>query len=229
MATNPVWSTVAKKFLLALTGLSLFIFVGVHLAGNLLLFVGPEAFNYYSHTLMSLGGLLYVVEAILVAFFLLHFVTGAAVTWANWSARPDRYHVAGRKGGPSRMTLSSRTMIWTGLVVLVFTVIHVATFKYGPGEAEGYVAMVDGQPVRDLYRLVVETFGNEVYVIWYVLAMILLGFHLSHGFWSAVQSLGIHGRRWTPILYGLGVVAAVLLGVGFLVIPVWFYFGGSAS
>ncbi len=229
MATNPLWSTVAKKFLLALTGLSLFVFVGVHLAGNLLLFVGPDAFNFYSHTLMGLGGLLYVAEAILVAFFLIHFVTGAAVAWGNWRARPGRYRASGQKGGPSRMTVASRTMIWTGLILLVFTVIHVATFKYGPGEAEGYVTLLDGEPVRDLYRLVAETFNSEVYVIWYVAAMIFLGFHLSHGFWSAVQSLGIHDPRWTPILYGFGVVAAVLLGVGFLVIPVWFYFGGSAS
>lgn len=225
---SALWSTVARKFFLALTGLSLFVFVCGHLAGNLLLFIGPEAFNTYSHKLISLGGLLYLIEIGLLAVFLVHVFTAVTVTWSNWKARPDRYSVKASQGGPSKLTISSKTMIWTGLVIFVFLVIHLVTFKYGPGVAEGYIAYVDGEPVRDLHRLVVESFKNELYVLFYVASMIVMGYHLRHGFWSAVQSLGGHHPRWTPVLYGVGVFAALVLGVGFLVIPVWFYLGGVA-
>ncbi|GAB4220331.1 MAG: succinate dehydrogenase cytochrome b subunit [Acidobacteriota bacterium] len=224
-----LWSTVAKKFLMALTGLALFLFICGHLAGNLLLFVSPEAFNRYSHRLISMGGVLYAIEILLLAVFLLHMYTALVVTWNNWKARPARYSQSTSRGEPSRMNLSSRTMIWSGVVILVFTVIHLITFKYGPGIAEGYVVYLDGEPVRDLYRLVAESFRSPLYAGWYVVAMIVLGLHLRHGFWSAVQSLGLHHPRWTPVIYSVGVAAAVLLGFGFLFIPVWFFLGGSLS
>lgn len=224
-----LWSTVAKKFLMALTGLALFLFICGHLAGNLLLFVSAEAFNRYSHRLISMGGVLYAIEILLLAVFLLHMYTALVITWNNWKARPSRYSRSTSRGEPSRMNLSSRTMIWSGVVILVFTVIHLITFKYGPGIAEGYVVYLDGEPVRDLYRLVAESFRSPLYAGWYVVAMIVLGLHLRHGFWSAVQSLGLHHPRWTPVIYGVGVAAAVLLGFGFLFIPVWFFLGGSLS
>ena len=75
---------------------------------------------------------------------------------------------------------------------------------------------------------VAEAFADEVYLVSYVAVMVILGFHLRHGFWSAFQSLGGHHPRYTPVIYGIGVVFAVLLALGFLVIPVWFYFGGAA-
>lgn len=223
-----IWTTVAKKILMALTGLSLVIFVCVHLAGNLLLYVGPGAFNTYAHKLMSLGGLLYVAEAILAAFFLVHIGTGIWITLANWRARPDSYEVNVGQGHQSRMNISSKTMIWTGLAIAVFTVVHLINFKYGPGIEEGYTAVLDGETVRDLYRLVAESFMKEVYVIPYVLCMALFGYHIRHGFWSAFQSLGVNHPRYTPVIYGIGVLAAIILAVGFLLIPIWFYIGGAA-
>jgi succinate dehydrogenase / fumarate reductase cytochrome b subunit len=226
MSRFSIFSTVGRKILLALTGLSLLVFVTVHLAGNLLLFVGPDAFNAYAHRLLSLGVLLYFAEIILAGIFLLHFVTAISVTWSNWKARPSDYEVSGSQGGPSKMTLSSRTMIWTGLVLLVFLVVHLVTFKYGPGVEEGYVVYLDGEPVRDLHRLVVEWFQNGLYVGFYVISMGMLGFHLRHGFWSAIQSLGGFHQRLTPVAYGAGLVAAIVLAVGFLALPVWFYLGG---
>ena len=222
-----IWSTVGRKILLAVTGLCLFGFIIVHLVGNLLLFVGPEAFNAYAHKLMSLGPLLYLAELILVAIFLIHIVTAIAVTWNNWKARPERYEKSKNQGDPSRMTLSSRTMIWTGLVLFVFLIVHLITFKYGPGVEEGYVAMLGGEQVRDLYRLVAEWFSNGLYVAYYVVSMGLLGFHLRHGFWSAIQSLGGFHPKLTPVAYSFGVAAAVVLAVGFLALPIWFYLGGG--
>lgn len=229
MSLNPgsLWSTVGKKILTGVTGLALFFFVVVHLAGNLLLFSSsPEPFNSYSHELTRLGGSLYFAEGLLLLAFLIHAGAAVAVTLGNRRARPRPYLRWESRGAPSRKTLSSSTMIWSGLVFLVFTVIHLKTFKFGPDLEEGYVTYVDGEPVRDLYRLVVEVFSNEAYVVGYVAAMIFLGFHLHHGFWSAFQSLGAHHPRYSPLLYGAGLVFAILLAAGFLVIPVWIYFQG---
>lgn len=225
---NPFWSTVGRKVVTALTGLAFFIFLIGHLAGNLLILVSAEAYNAYSHTLISMGGLLYVAEAILVIVFVGHAVFAITVTIQNRRARSHQYQVSKGQGPPSRMNSSSRTMIWTGLVLLVFTVIHLMTFKFGPDEDQGYVAVANGEQVRDLHRLVVEVFQEPVYVIWYVVAMILLGFHLRHGIWSAFQSLGAYHPRYTPIIYVLGVIFAVVLGFGFLAIPVLIYLGGGA-
>lgn len=222
-----ILSTVGRKFLLAVTGLCLLGFIVVHLVGNMLLLVGPEAFNAYAHKLMSLGPALYLAEAVLLALFLIHVVTAIAVTLGNWRARPGGYKKSRDQGDPSRMTFSSKTMIWTGLVLLVFLIVHLITFKYGPGIEQGYVAELEGEQVRDLYRLVVEWFGNGLYVAYYVISMGLLGFHLRHGFWSAFQSLGGFHPRLTPLAYGLGVLAGVILAIGFLGLPIWFYLGGG--
>lgn len=213
-------SSVGKKFLMGLTGLMLIGFVTMHLLGNLLLFNdNPNLFNEYSHTLINLGALLYVVEAGLVLFFILHIYSGVSVYHTNKRARPDRYTVLKSTGHPSRQNISSRSMIVTGGVLGVFVVLHIITFKYGPY----YTTTVDGVEMRDLYRLVREVFQNPLYVGWYVFAMILLGSHLRHGFWSAFQSLAFYHPRYTPIIYGTGVTLAVVLASGYVAIPVWIY------
>jgi succinate dehydrogenase / fumarate reductase cytochrome b subunit len=227
--TSYLWSTVGKKILMAVTGLILIMFLVGHLAGNLQLLMGNSVpFNKYADLLTGMGVLLIVVELFLVAFFLVHAVSAVSVTLNNWQSRPKKYDRYVSAGEPSRKTLSSATMIWTGLILLVFTVLHLYQFKYGPGVAEGYVTEIDGKQVRDLYRLVIEVYQDPVQVLWYVAAMGLLAFHLRHGFWSAFQSLGVHHPRWTPVIYTVGVLVAILLGVGFLGIPVWIYLRGGS-
>ncbi len=225
--TSVLWSTVGKKLIMALTGLAMFLFLIGHLSGNLLLFRGDgTAFNQYSHFLIGLGWLLVAVELVLLAFFLGHAAAGVLTAWGNRKSRPERYNRYASAGEPSRMNVSSKTMIWTGIVLFVFVTLHVYTFKYGPGVEQGYVVEIGGERVRDLHRLVIETFQNPLYVLWYVAAMIFLGFHLRHGFWSAFQSLGAYSPRFTPIINWVGYVFAVILGLGFLAIPVWIYFQG---
>jgi succinate dehydrogenase / fumarate reductase cytochrome b subunit len=116
-------------------------------------------------------------------------------------------------------------MILTGIVVLIFVGVHLKSFKYGPH----YSTEVDGVVMRDLHRLVVQKFSRVEYVAGYVVAMVFLGFHLRHGFWSAFQSLGVHHPRFTPVIYGTGVVLAILLAAGFIVLPVWIFFCGGGS
>lgn len=189
----------------------------------------PDLFNRYAHFLLGFGWLLVIIELVLVAGFVFHSAYGTVVWLNKRRARTEGYVETGDAGHPSRKTFSSKTMIWTGIVLGVFIVTHVITFKYGPGVDQGYVTVINGEEVRDLYRLVVDIFTNEYYVAWYVLAMIITGFHLRHAFWSAFQSLGTNTSAMTPILFWAGTLLAILLALGFLVLPIFIYVthGGS--
>ena len=208
---------------MALTGLFLVFFVIVHMTGNLsFIFGGSDAFNTYSHTLISLGPLLYVVEIGLLAAFLLHAWNAISISRHNRNARPDGYKKLKSTGAPSKRSSSSMTMIWTGIILLVFTAIHLKTFKYGAI----YTTTVNGTEMRDLYRLVAEVFKSPIYSWGYVATMLLLGFHLRHGFWSAFQALGANHPRYSNLIYTIGVVLAVVLTFGFLAVPLTVYFSG---
>ena len=222
-------SSVGRKILMSLSGIVMLGFVIGHLVGNLQLLSGNgDAFNKYGHFLVSLGGLLVLTELFLVACLVIHVITAISIVRGKRAARPDSYNKPKSAGGASRKTVGSSTMIYTGLLVLIFIIVHVKTFKYGPAEAEGYVTTVDGVEVRDLHRLVVEKFQQIEWVVGYVAAMILLGLHLSHAFWSALQSLGFYHDRYTPVLFTAGRALAVLISLGFLIIPIWIYLSGAS-
>ncbi len=216
-----VSSSVGTKALIALTGLAMFVYLIVHLAGNLLLFRGPGTFNGYAQFLVS-NPLIIPIEIGLLLILIIHVYKAVVMWWGNRQARPERYY---RKDwthrAASRKTFSSATMIWTGLVILAFVILHVKTFKYG---AEYQVA---GNPQeRDLYRLVVETFHNPAWVIFYEVCLVLLGFHLWHAFWSAWDSLGFENPRVSPGVVLVGKALAVIIAGGFFLIPVIVYFSG---
>lgn len=224
------WSSIGKKIVSALTGLALVFYVIIHLIGNLSLLRGdPAPFNKYAHFLESLSWFLIIVELGLLAVFLFHIVMGVMVWIDKKRARPRGYIKTEDAGSPSKKTWSSKNMIITGLVLFVFTIIHVKDFKYGPGVDEGYVTVINGTAMRDLYSLVVHSFQNIYYVIGYTIAMILLGFHLRHGFWSGFQSLGVQHPRLVPLIYGVGIFLAIVLAAGFLFIPIYLYFAGGAA
>ncbi|RPJ87540.1 MAG: succinate dehydrogenase cytochrome b subunit [Acidobacteria bacterium] len=228
LRSSPFGSSVAMKYFMALTGLGWIAFVVAHLIGNLLLLSpNQEAFNRYSHTLVGLGFPLIAAEIVLLVGLLVHVFAAIMVTYDNWQARSKGYAVYQSRGKPSKKTVSSSTMIWTGLILLIFIPLHVYKFKYGPGIDQGYVVTLDGEQIRDLRRLVIETFSSTWWVVWYVTAMVILGFHLRHGFWSAFQSLGLYHPRLTPVAYGLGVVVGLTLAVGFIFIPIWVYLTGA--
>lgn len=217
-------STVGKKLLMGITGLALVGFVVEHLSGNLLLLSSnPDHFNKYAHFLEGFGELLYVAEAGLVAFFLVHIITGIRVSLHNKGSRPQKYQKTRNAGGASRKSISSVSMIWTGLILFTFIALHLWHFKFGPNIEQGYVTQLGGEQARDLYRLVVESFRNPLIVGGYVFVMLLLGFHIRHGFWSAFQSLGAHHPRYTPLIYTAGVVLAIVLALGFVFIPIGIY------
>ncbi|MCK5127132.1 MAG: succinate dehydrogenase cytochrome b subunit [candidate division Zixibacteria bacterium] len=229
LTSSMLFSSVGKKLLNAVSGLTLLGFILAHLIGNLTLLTGnSDAFNAYGHFLIhKTGVLLYVFEYGLIVFFLLHIITAVSVWWDQQVARPTSYKKTASGGDTSKKTLSSTTMIYTGALILVFAIMHLITFKYGPAEAQGYTTIVDGVEMRDLYRLSIEVFLKPGYLIWYIIANALLGLHIRHGFWSAFQSLGLNHPRCTPILYKLGIVVALIMGFGFVVIPAYIYFKGG--
>lgn len=219
-------SQVGRKILTGITGIGLILFIIGHLIGNLTLFGDAQAFNEYTYALENLGVLLYIVEAGLVIFFLLHAYIGISIWWNRRKARPEGYEEYQTKGGPSHNTWASRSMIFTGIVLLVFLVIHIDTFKFGETEMitlEG----IQAQEARDLKTLVIETFMNPWYAFGYTFVMILLGFHLKHGFWSAFTSLTMKHNKYSSVIYAVGIVFAILMAVGFLFIPLYIYFTGG--
>jgi succinate dehydrogenase / fumarate reductase cytochrome b subunit len=206
-------TSVGTKLLIGLTGLALFLYLVTHIAGNALVFLGPDVFNGYGHTLGS-NPLLPLVEIGLLLIFVVHIVKTVKMFLDNRRARPVRYELKKPAGPPSRKTFASSTMILSGLWLLVFLLIHVRTFRFGAD----YVT-ADG--ARDLYRIEAETFSNPLTVGFYVISMILVGSHLWHGVSSAFQSLGGDQPRWTPRLLVAGRVAAILIAAGFIVIALW--------
>lgn len=219
-----VTSSVGKKIMTGLTGLGLCLFILSHLLGNFNLFLGPDAFNQYTKTLESFGKALYVIEALLVLAFVMHAVVGISVWQSKRRARPEAYHKTAYAGGNSKKSFASLSMLYTGLIILLFLFIHIKSLKFGPNMAEGYVTTVNGVEMRDMYKLTVEHFKNPFYAFGYALVMLLLGVHLRHGFWSAFQSLGLTHQRLKPLIFSVGILFASAMALGFFVLPLWIYF-----
>ncbi len=213
-------SSVGTKLVIGVTGLALFLYLITHIAGNLLVFAGPSLFNRYAYTLTS-NPLIPVIEIGLLLIFLIHIYKAVKMFLNNQQARPVRYVEKHYAGGPSRKSIASSTMIVSGLWLLLFVVIHVKAFKYGPE----YDA---GNGVRDLYRVEMENFANPIIVAFYLVSMVIVGSHLWHGIASAFQSLGADNPVWTPRLLATAKVIAVLIAGGFMVIALWAHFVGGA-
>ena len=193
-------SPIGKKMGMALTGLILYGFLVGHLLGNLLLLKGDggQAFNAYAEFLIN-HPLIIPAELFLVVVFLLHVYLAISVTRENRRARPVGYQTTQSVGGRS---FASYTMIYSGVIVLVFLVLHLKTFKYGD-KAGG-----------TLYDLVSSTFQQTGYMVWYAIAMVVLGFHLWHAFHSALQTLSVRSEKIKSL--GLFLCLALALGFGFL-------------
>lgn len=210
-------SSVGTKLLIGLTGLGLFLYLILHLAGNALIFAGPEIFNEYSHILIS-NPLLIPIEIGLLAIFVLHIYKTATMYLQNQKARPAGYSKKEWAGHTSRKSIASSTMIVTGLVILLFVFVHVKQFRFG-----SYYQTVANADVRDLYRTEIEVFQQPLWVAFYVLSTVLVGFHLRHGVASAFQSLGLDHPLYTRRLTIWGIGFAVLIGGGLAFIVIWVY------
>ena len=192
--------------MMAVTGLAFICFLMAHLAGNLTIYGGPAAFNAYAEKLHSLGPLLTVFELGLLLFAGIHIVTGITLFLQNRQARPTGYTRYESSGG---RTLSSRTMPYTGLIILAFVIFHLINFSF--------IDKTD----RTISQIVSSAFANPLYVIIYITVMIIVALHVRHGFWSAFQTLGGNHPKYMPAIMVLSIAIGIIVAVGFGFLPIY--------
>jgi len=202
-------SQVGKKFVSAVTGVLLFVFVVGHLLGNLQVFQGAEKFNAYAHFLANTKGLVWTTRIVMLTALVLHATAGIQLYLRARAARPQAYRVP--LANPA--TVSSKTMIWTGLLTLAFLIFHLLDLTLGA--ASVHSGFVQGEAYQNL----VGTFRNVGKVVAYGISLIGLGLHLSHGLYSLWQSLGFRQPLWTPTITKAALLLGVFLAVAYLTIP----------
>lgn len=218
-----ITSSIGRKIIMSLTGLFLMLFLVIHLIGNLQLLIddGGEAFNVYAK-MMTTNPLIKAVSYFNYLFILLHAVQGIMLWMQNRSARQSRYAVS----NSTSSSYSSRNMGWLGTVILVFIIVHMGQFwfkmKFGDLPMETYPSYAG--EVKNLYLPVAEAFSAWYFVLFYVVCMVIIGFHLYHGFQSAFQSLGLNHKKYTPAIKTIGTAYAILIPLGFALIPILFFF-----
>lgn len=203
-------SSLGRKVAMSLSGFFLITFLLVHLGVNLTLFIGAETFNAASH-FMATNPLIQVMQYVLAAGFIFHIAMGIRLELKNRASRPIKY---AKNNAAANSGWASRNMIVTGILVLLFIVIHLKDF---------FVKIKFGE-VHDDYLLVVELFKNPFYVLIYVVAFVLLGIHLSHGFQSAFTSVGARAPKYLKCVKNLGMAFSYLIALGFSIIAIYFYF-----
>lgn len=218
-----ITASIGRKFIMSISGLFLMVFICVHLGLNLLLIFDDsgELFNLGAH-FMATNPLIKVMEPILGLGFIIHIVWSFMISYQNYKARPVKYATSSKTPTTS---WASRNMLVLGALVLVFLIIHLYNFffviKYQPDQLSTIV--VDGTEMHNTYALVAGLFKtNSLFCVIYMLAGILLGLHLGHGFWSAFQTIGWNNKVWMKRLQVIGRIYATLVAIGFVLIPLYF-------
>ena len=204
--TRTFSTSVGKKQLMAVTGFLFLLFLTTHLLGNLSVYGGPASFVSYAEHLHALGKLLLAAEIGMAVALIIHVTTAVFLFFENRRARPVRYAVD--KGGGGR-TLSSQTMPYTGLLILGFIGVHLATFSHH---------IVD-QTTRNIFQIAAAVFSNPIYLAIYVIGVLLVTFHVRHGLWSAFQTVGANHPKYMPFIQKLSIVFAVIVAIGFGSLP----------
>ncbi|PIE63396.1 MAG: succinate dehydrogenase [Desulfobacter postgatei] len=197
--------SVAKKQFMAVTGLAFCLFLTTHLIGNMFVYGGKDAFNSYVEHLHALGVLVHIAEAGLIVFALIHIGTALILYFQNLAARPVRYKKKSNAGG---RTLASATMPYTGLFILVFIVVHLVSMKFAD------------HSTLTTFDVTASVLAKPAYLVFYIVSMVVVAFHVNHGFWSAFQSFGASHPKYMPIVRGFGILFSVIIGVGFGFIPI---------
>jgi succinate dehydrogenase / fumarate reductase cytochrome b subunit len=214
-------SSIGKKWIVALTGLVLVAYVLGHLVGNLQIFLPDRGahINAYGTFLHSLGPLLWVIRAFLLACFIIHIVTTIQLAIENKRARPQGYQNPHYR----KSSFAGRSMVMSGLIVFCFVVFHILHFTadvVNPSFANMKETLPNGTERHDIYRMVVTGFHNPAASCFYILGMILLCLHLSHGFGSLVQTLGLNSSKLAPWLVNGGRLLALIICIGYISIPI---------
>jgi len=205
---NLFWSSIGKKLIMAITGLCFCSFLAIHLAGNLTLYGGSDLFSTYAEHLHQLGPLITIVEWGLLLSAVIHVITGITLFYQNQMARPVGYKRDKSAGG---RTIGSATMPYTGVLLLFFIIIHLIEFHFAD--------KID----QTMYQIMLSTFSNPVKAASYISVMIIAAFHISHGFWSAFQTLGANHPKYMPLIKGTSTAFSLIVGIGFSSIPIYMF------
>jgi succinate dehydrogenase / fumarate reductase, cytochrome b subunit len=204
------WDTTnGKKTVMAVSGFILFGFVIGHMLGNLQVFEGQDAFNNYAKFLRSVPLGLWLARITLLASVVLHITASVQLALRKKRARPVSY----TKKESIASTYASRTMYWSGPIILAFVIYHLLQFTFG-------VTGVPNFHEGDVYGNVISGFQQPLIALWYIISMMLLCLHLRHGVWSMFQTLGVNHPRYTPILRVAATIFALVVAIGFVSIPV---------
>ncbi len=218
--TNIFKSSLGKKYVMAVTGFCLFLFVVGHLVGTLQVFLGPEAINRYGHFLQTNLELIWPARIGLLVFLVLHVWAAATLSLENKAARPVAYAVY----EPLGSTYASRTMLVSGSVVFIFVIYHLLHYTAQVQDlnftGQDFTAFLDDEKRHNIFKMMVVGFNNPWVSVFYVLGIGLLCLHLSHGVSSAFQSLGWKNEAYRPLLDRAACVVATLIFLGYVSIPV---------
>ena len=202
-------SSIGKKQVQAVTGLLFCLFVAVHLMGNLTIYAGKESFLSYVDHLHSFEALVTVAEFGLIFFAVLHIGMGLYLFLENRRARPVAYAVDKSAGG---RTIGSRTAPYTGALILVFVIFHLIRFRF-----------VDKMTIND-FTILSNTFAEfGFWTLFYIAGVIVVAVHVSHGFWSGFQTLGLNHPKYMPVLERVGIIFSLIIGIGFASIPIFLF------
>ena len=203
-------STIAKKVVMALSGVILFGYVVVHMTGNLQIYLGPHAINEYGLFLHEMlhGTGIWIARTVLLLAVVLHIWSATSLTLTSWAARPQGYRAEQHR----QSTYASRTMVWSGPILFFFIVFHLADLTLGSANPS-FIA-------GDVYHNLVASFSRWPVSAFYIVAMLALGLHLRHGIWSMLQTLGLSHPRWTALRSAFATLFAAIVVIGNISIPV---------
>lgn len=208
-------SSIGKKFIMAITGIMLILFLVIHLLNNLLLFLGPEIFNENVARLEAIKPLVRIIEIVIALIFIFHIYNAVKLYFENKKANPQKYAI---DASSQNSTFYSRYMTVTGIIILIFLIMHLATFwrsyNFGAHPSDGS---------HPYFAIIQDAFANPFISVFYIIAMLVLGSHLNHAFQSAFQTFGWESKKFTPIVKKLSTIIAVIMTIGFASIPVFFY------
>ncbi len=222
--SNFLTSSIGKKFLMSISGLFLMMFIIVHLSINLLLIFDDsgDLFNQGAH-FMATNPAIKIMEPVLALGFLVHIIWSLVVSFQNMKARPIGYKQLNNSKSSS---WASRNMLVLGCLIFVFLVMHIIQFFWKikvTGDPLLAHVVVGGEEMENTYLLVSSLFkASLIYSLIYVVGAVLLGLHLAHGFWSSFQTIGFANKIWLKRLQFVGVIFAIVIAIGFSVIPLYF-------
>ncbi len=224
MSNSLSFSSITKKIWMSFMGLFLLTFLLVHLSLNMLIIFDPskELFNIAAH-FMGTNPFIQIFQWVLFAGFGFHIFLGLLLQIQNWIARPKSYKIK----GSSEQSFFSKYVIHTAIIIFVFLILHFTHFFIKAKvlhEIPEFVLNGVNMGMEDMAQAVIDLFQMPVYVVFYVIALLVVGFHLDHGIQSAFQSLGLNNPKYTPCIKNAGRLLAIVITLGYIIIPLFIYF-----